>query len=430
MKRTVLILLLMTSLHGGAATPVDPVFFRDNTWKLHSNTGEPLVLIHGLGSDGMNSWSGLLPALKKKYSVLTVGLPGLGGTPPPDTVSPLHYAVYTDWLLRRYFPGQKATVVCHSYGGAVGLRLLGLFPEKIRRMVIINGAGALHPAAHLLWFAERYTVLQPGSESLAAKLLFHPPASAVGIALHTLQFNALLRTILPRGGSRLQALLSLQGYDLRHVISQQGIPPVTFILGKEDHLVPPRSGVYLHYLIPGSRIIFSPQTDHGPIRTDPAGFYPVLQQALNGAGSTAPPLPRPAARSRSLRWKNSSDRNLNGGSYGSVKLNGCLNATLRNLTIDRLTVENSSVKLENCRITSIKARNSTLQLTAGLVTRTLRLDKSLLDAAGTRFTMQNALLHGNGESKAVFSLCTLQSNGQQLLLHRALQPPEGEWPRK
>lgn len=429
MKKTViLLLLLIVTSTGFADKPVDPVFFRDNTWKLHSSTGEPLVLIHGLGSDGQQSWSGLLPALKKKYKVLTVGLPGLGGTRPPQTVSPLHYAVYSDWLIRRYFQNRKVTVVCHSYGGAVGLRMLGLFPDKIKRMVIINGAGALHPVAHLLWFAERYTGLQAGSDAPAAQLLFHSSGSLLGTALQSLQFNSLLRKLLPRGGSRLQALLSLQGYDLRHLIKMNNPPPLTFILGRNDHLVPPRSGVYLHYLIRSSRIIRSPQTGHAPIRTDPAGFLPVLRKALNGAGTTAPLLPSSKPAAGRLTWNKQQNRRTVSGNYRTVKLTGCRNITLRNLTAEKLTVKSSTVKLENCRIGSIRAENATIQLTGCRITRTARMKKTILDSAGSVFSVKNHLLNGKGKNKLVFSLCIMQTQQGKQLLHSAVQPPAGYWP--
>jgi pimeloyl-ACP methyl ester carboxylesterase len=43
-------------------------------------SGEPLVLLHGLGSHGP-AWDRVVPALRERFDVLAVDLPGFGGSP-------------------------------------------------------------------------------------------------------------------------------------------------------------------------------------------------------------------------------------------------------------------------------------------------------------------------------------------------------------
>ena len=43
-------------------------------------SGSALVLIHGMGS-ASTAWKPLIPALSEKYEVITLDLPGHGGTP-------------------------------------------------------------------------------------------------------------------------------------------------------------------------------------------------------------------------------------------------------------------------------------------------------------------------------------------------------------
>ena len=43
-------------------------------------TGQPLVLIHGMGS-AATAWQPIIPTLAKQFSVVTIDLPGHGRTP-------------------------------------------------------------------------------------------------------------------------------------------------------------------------------------------------------------------------------------------------------------------------------------------------------------------------------------------------------------
>jgi pimeloyl-ACP methyl ester carboxylesterase len=64
-----------------------------------AGTGEPLVLIHGLGL-AWRCWKPILPALERTHRVIAVDLPGFGDAPPfdgtPPTVAALADAVEAD----------------------------------------------------------------------------------------------------------------------------------------------------------------------------------------------------------------------------------------------------------------------------------------------------------------------------------------------
>lgn len=411
-----------------AARMVDPVFFRSNTWQLHSRRGRPLALIHGLGSDGIKVWKPLLPMLKKKYSVLTIALPGLAGTRPPPTVSPLTYAVYCEWLIRKHFGRRKTTIICHSYGGAVGLRLTALYPERIRHLISINGAGSLHPVSHLLWFGEHYSGIPLFLDSLSVRLFFHSSQSPVREGWKLLQYNLLLRKMLPRDGSRLQALLSLRGYDLRHLL-QKRIPKITFILGRDDHIVPPRSSEFLHYMIPESRLLYTPQGNHGPMRTNPKLFAATLRKALRGGGRKAPPRPEMKRSRTNLTIRKTRFRILEGKKYRKVSISDSLNITFRNCSIGQLNIRGSAVHLENCRVGGIRAENAAIKGTASTIVARypLRMKKTVADLAGCTLKGKRYILKTDGLSKLVFSLCNIKTRGKSWMYHNTAQPKKGKW---
>lgn len=409
-----------------AAAPLpDPVFYRTDTWRLHSSAGTPLVLVHGLGNDGQKVWDPLLPELTKQYAVLTVGLPGLGRTPLPEVTSPLLYALYTDWLIRRHFGERKVILTGHSFGGAVVLRHLSLFPERVSRAIIINGAGVLHPTAHLLWFPRAWTGIVPTADSPLTALLFHPRESTIGNVLAILGNNPVFTRAIALD-PQLATLFTMQGWDLRHLLLQPA-PPVTFLLGADDHLVPPRSGLLLHALLPGARLLWVPGKDHGPMRTDPAGFLRLFRRALAGEGDPAAPLPDSGPRKQHLTLKKERQAERSGGSYRKIVITGCGRITLSGLDVEKLVVEKSAVTLDNCRIGTLAAEQSSLLLTACRISgsKALELDLTLADLAGCLFTASAPVLKSCGKSRLVFSLCRVGQDGTWRWLHEASAPAKG-----
>lgn len=85
-------------------------------------SGEPLVLVHGLGSS-WEIWEPVIPSLAERYDVVAVDLPGFGGSPAPDEAPSI--ATLTDGvegLLDELGLG-RARVVGNSMGGWVALEL-------------------------------------------------------------------------------------------------------------------------------------------------------------------------------------------------------------------------------------------------------------------------------------------------------------------
>jgi pimeloyl-ACP methyl ester carboxylesterase len=84
-----------------------------------TGAGEPLVLLHGLGSR-REIWASLVPALAASYDVIAVDLPGFGASPAihPGGVAELTEAVAD-------FCGQfdRPHLVGHSTGGGIALEL-------------------------------------------------------------------------------------------------------------------------------------------------------------------------------------------------------------------------------------------------------------------------------------------------------------------
>jgi pimeloyl-ACP methyl ester carboxylesterase len=102
--------------------------------------GPPLLLVHGLGGAASN-WVELVPALVRRHRVLVPDLPGHGGSSPlpaARTLSPFADVVAALAERERVLP---ATVVGHSFGGLVALRLALRHPDAVSALLLAAAAG-------------------------------------------------------------------------------------------------------------------------------------------------------------------------------------------------------------------------------------------------------------------------------------------------
>lgn len=99
--------------------------------------GEPLLLVHGLGSSG-DDWAFQLPALATRYRLIVPDLPGAGRSPkPPGRYSIAQFAT-TLWQLLDQLGHERVHLVGFSLGGAVALEMALQRPDAARRLVLIN----------------------------------------------------------------------------------------------------------------------------------------------------------------------------------------------------------------------------------------------------------------------------------------------------
>lgn len=120
-----------------------------------------LVLVHG-GLDQKRSWDWTAKVLAKQYYVVAYDLRGHGES---DWVSDGDYGVmdhvYDLASLVEHLDAENFLLVGHSLGGNIALRFTGLYPEKVKKLVAIEGLG---PSPKML--AEREA--KPFDERLCA----------------------------------------------------------------------------------------------------------------------------------------------------------------------------------------------------------------------------------------------------------------------
>ncbi len=121
-------------------------FFVSQRLRLHfvdwgNEQAPPLVLVHG-GRDHARSWDFVARELRRDYHVIAPDLRGHGDS---THATGGNYAMSEFVLdlarLLEALPGVPVSLVGHSLGGAVVLQYAGVNPERVQKVVAIEGLG-------------------------------------------------------------------------------------------------------------------------------------------------------------------------------------------------------------------------------------------------------------------------------------------------
>jgi pimeloyl-ACP methyl ester carboxylesterase len=128
---------------------------------LVGGSGSPVVLVHGLGGAASN-WVALAPALARRSRVLVPELPGHGGSSPVAAAPNLNpFADRVAGVLEQEGV-TEATVVGHSLGGSVALRLAMRHPALVGGLVLAGAAGISSRRRAAVYGLTVTALLKPG----------------------------------------------------------------------------------------------------------------------------------------------------------------------------------------------------------------------------------------------------------------------------
>ena len=104
-------------------------------------TAPPLILLHG-GRDHCRNWDWVAKELRSDYHIIAPDLRGHGDSQwSPDGNYSMAAYVYDLAQLIHQQQLAPVTIVAHSLGGNIALRYAGIYPEKVAKLVAIEGLG-------------------------------------------------------------------------------------------------------------------------------------------------------------------------------------------------------------------------------------------------------------------------------------------------
>ena len=132
-------------------TEIDPTSHRFFSQRLALNyldwgnpTAPPLVMVHG-GMDHARNWDWLARELCRDWHIVCPDLRGHGDSAwSPDGSYALPFYVSDLAQIVHQLSGEPVSIVAHSLGGAISLRYASLYPERVRRLAVVEGVGISH----------------------------------------------------------------------------------------------------------------------------------------------------------------------------------------------------------------------------------------------------------------------------------------------
>lgn len=136
-----------------------PVFANSglNLHYLERGVGEPVLLIHGLGSSGAD-WAFQMPALEGGFRVIVPDLPGSGYSDPPNDAYGIEGFADALWTLLDGLDAPRANIIGFSLGGAVALEMALQRPASVPRLALINSLATYHIDHWRKWLEARVPI--------------------------------------------------------------------------------------------------------------------------------------------------------------------------------------------------------------------------------------------------------------------------------
>jgi len=241
-------------------------------------TGEPLVLIHGLGGSSDADWGQVIVPLSRRFHVYALDLPGFGRSDKPTNAS---YAIREQAATVVKFLDRVGIRQAHmcglSMGGWIAAYTASENPERVARLILVDSAGIRFEPP-----PDR-ALLDPGTTpedfTNFLKVLFFQPPQLPAPVVRDFQAQARRQAwVIDRA---LAAMLT--GDDVLEPRLNRITAPTLIIWGRQDALLPLHSGEKLKGGLPTASFVVIDRCGHMPPIERPEAFLREAERFLSAA---------------------------------------------------------------------------------------------------------------------------------------------------
>ncbi len=272
----------------------------DRVHYLHTGSGKPMLLIHGLVGSSAN-WRNNIGALAQHASVYAIDLVSMGKSQPIGgldvglTATANRIVAVMDALNLT-----EADIVAHSHGGAVALMLAALHPRRVRRLILFAPANPYSRSSDVM-----VRVYSTAWGEILAWMLPYLPAPIQRIALGGMYGGAdrvpdrCLQEIIDglRSPATLRHVLCVircwcaEMAKLEAALRRVKRIPTLLVWGDRDHTVSLNSAVQLNRKLRSAELLVVPGGGHSIFEERPEESNRIMLEWLGRH-----PLSRPRRR--------------------------------------------------------------------------------------------------------------------------------------
>ena len=241
--------------------------------------GEPLVLVHGLGSSALD-FAFLMPGLARKHRVYALDLLGYGASDRPE----VDYSVTLQTgVLRQFLDARglsRVDLAGLSMGGWIALDFTAQSPERVRRLVLLDSAGMKFTPTFDLRLLTPYTMAD--MQALEKVLTPHPQRVPAFIT------RDILRVLRDEGWVIQRTVANMiTGREFMDGKLASVTMPVLIVWGKQDVLTPLTIADEMHRAMAQSVLVVLDGCGH----IAPIECHDRVLQEMQRFLAAEPPLP-------------------------------------------------------------------------------------------------------------------------------------------
>ena len=227
-----------------------------------SNTA--VVFLHGWGSS-KEAWQGIEAQLKTSgQAILLLDLPGFGASPlSKRDLSIADYAALVAGFVKKQGLA-KVSIVGHSFGGRIGIKLAARYPQLVAKLVLVDSAGFAMGSKQKKIYAMAARLVRPVFKPAFMAGLRKSIYQALG-AEDYLATPALQKTFIKAVGEDLAE-------DMKKIAC-----PTLVVFGEKDTDTPVEFGERMHKLIAGSELRVLAGAGHYSFLDKPEEFSLLLK---------------------------------------------------------------------------------------------------------------------------------------------------------
>ncbi len=124
-------------------------------------TGRPILCVHGITAN-CRCWDLMAETLLPDYRVIAMDLRGRGQSDKPSQGYSLDHHLQDINCLLDDLQIDRAVIMGHSLGAFIGLAFAARYPQRVDRLILVDGAGDLSPEQ----FEEVFIAIKPALDRL------------------------------------------------------------------------------------------------------------------------------------------------------------------------------------------------------------------------------------------------------------------------